>query len=135
MIDIAKQKFDSEKHKNIIFEHSSIFDIRSKKEEFNAILSFNILHLLEDAPKVMQRINELLKPGGLFISSTPSMAKNTTFSGIFYFLLGKTGIVPHLKFSKFKVLDDLVTNGGFQIIETENINGTPPNYFIVAKKI
>ena len=28
---------------------------------------------MEDTPKVMQRINELLKPGGLFISATPCM--------------------------------------------------------------
>ncbi len=37
------------------------------------ILGFYILHLLEDTPKVMKRMNELLKPGGLII------VKNVTF--------------------------------------------------------
>ncbi|NEW06798.1 methyltransferase domain-containing protein [Paenibacillus sp. SYP-B3998] len=56
---------------NINYAHSTIFDERYKKGSFDVILVFHVLHLLEDEHIVLQRINELLKPGGLLISATP----------------------------------------------------------------
>ncbi len=135
MIDVAKRKAGERKIENINFAQSTIFDERYKKESFNVILAFNILHLLEDTQKVMQRINELLKPGGLFISATACMGEKMSFLGILLSLLSKIGIVPYVKIFKFSELEDLIANGNFQIVETEELGHTPPNYFIVAKKI
>ena len=56
MIETAKRKAT----KNVNFEKATIFE-KYEKETFNVILAFNILHLLEEPQKVMQRINELLK--------------------------------------------------------------------------
>lgn len=140
MIDLAKRKTDERKIENIIFAQSTIFDERYKKESFNAILAVNLLHLLEDEHKVMQRINELLKPGGLFISATPCMGEKKTISSVFlialFRLLTKIGIVPYIKISKKYELEDLIaTHGNFKIVETANLHHGIPNYFIVAKKI
>lgn len=33
--------------------------------------------MVDDAPRVIQRIHELLKPGGLLISATPCMGEKT----------------------------------------------------------
>lgn len=134
MIDIAKRKAREHNIDNINFAQSTIFDEKYKKESFEVILAFNILHLLEDPPKVVQRINELLKQGGLFISATPCQGDKMTFLNIFIVLLSKTGIVPYLKFSKRAELENLVINENFEMIEFENIKGSTPSYFIVAKK-
>ncbi|MCZ7372206.1 MAG: class I SAM-dependent methyltransferase [Candidatus Methanoperedens sp.] len=80
MIEIAKRKAEGRKIENIDYEHSTIFDERYKRGSFDVILVFYILHLLEDTPKVMQRINELLKPGGMIISATPCMGEKTFLS-------------------------------------------------------
>jgi 2-polyprenyl-3-methyl-5-hydroxy-6-metoxy-1,4-benzoquinol methylase len=40
-------------------------------------------NLLEDNQQVMQRITELLKPGGLFISTTPCLKEKLAFSNKF----------------------------------------------------
>lgn len=85
MIEIAKKKADGRKIENIDYAHSTIFDERYKRCSFDVILVFYILHLLEDPHKVMQRINELLKPGGLIISATPCMGEKTFL--IFYYHL------------------------------------------------
>jgi hypothetical protein len=82
----------------------------------------------------MQRINELLKPGGLFISVTPCLGERKGFLSIFLFLLSKTGLVPYLNLLRSSELRDLVVGGGFRIVETEESDQTPPTYFIVAKK-
>ena len=83
----------------------------------------------------MQRVNELLKPGGLFISATACLGEKRTFLGGLLFFLIKIGIVPNMKYFKRIELENLITNGNFKIIERENISDTLPNYFLIAKKV
>ncbi|MGA9294306.1 MAG: class I SAM-dependent methyltransferase [Ignavibacteriaceae bacterium] len=57
MIELAKEKSEEHKVKNINFEQITIFDEKLKTESFDIILCFYLLHLVEDSRKVMQRIN------------------------------------------------------------------------------
>lgn len=132
MIDIANGKVDELKNNNIYFEHSNIFEERYKKESFNMILAFNILHLLDDKQNVMQRIKELLKPGGLFISETVCLGERSLL-GFFFIFLSKIGIVPYIKPFRISELEDFIAEN-FQIIETKNTSQNPTNYFIAARK-
>ena len=119
MIEVAKSKASERNIENMKFTQSTIFDRGYKKESFNVIMAFNILHLLEDTQKVMQRINELSKPGGLFISATPCLGEKMAFLGPFLFLLSKIGILPYLKMLKFSELESLIVNGNFKSYSTE----------------
>ncbi|NJD78835.1 MAG: class I SAM-dependent methyltransferase [Candidatus Methanoperedens sp.] len=134
MIEIAKIKADGRKIENIEYAHSTIFDERYKRGSFDVILVFYILHLLEDTPKVMQRINELLKPGGLIISATPCLGEKT-FLSILISLISKIGVIPDVRSFKISELEDSITDGNFEIIEIECLHQGSQQYFIVAKKI
>ncbi len=133
MIENAKGKADGRKIENIYFAHTTIFDERYKRGSFDVILVFYILHLLEDTPKVMQRINELLRPGGLIISTTPCMGEKT-FLSILLSLVSKIGLIPNIRSFKISELEDSIANGNFEIVETECLYQRSPEYFIVAKK-
>lgn len=100
------------------------------------ILAFSILHAFEDGKDVIQRINELLKPGGLFISLTPSMGEKKTFLGIILLFLIKIGLFPHIRFYKVSELEDLIKTGGsFQNVVTENFSADgQPLLFSVERK-
>jgi 2-polyprenyl-3-methyl-5-hydroxy-6-metoxy-1,4-benzoquinol methylase len=135
MIEVAKSNAEARDIENILFANTSIFDERYNKESFNVLTAFNILHLLEDPQEVIGRINELIKPGGLFISATPCLGEKSAILALLLFLLSKMGIVPYLKMFKFSELESLITDGNFQINETEDLQHTLPNYFIVAKKL
>ena len=139
MIDIAKSKADQSKNEKIDFTQATIFDQRLSEKYFDAILASDIIHLVEDVQKVVQRLNELLKPGGLLISSTPCLGEKKTFKGHFLFFLiftlSKVGIVPSISFFKIPDLEHLITSENFKIIETESLSHSPEEYFIVAKKI
>lgn len=135
MIEAAKRKADKIKIKNIDFAQSSIFDEKYEKESFDVILTFNVLHILEDTHKIMQRINELLKPGGLIISATPCLGEKQTFLNILIYFLKKTGIVRYMNVFKTRKLEDLIAKRNFRIVETETMHHSPTNYFIAAKKI
>ena len=96
------------------------------------ILCFNLLHLVDDKPNVMRRINELLKPGGLIISATPCI--RGTFLGVLLSPVSKIGLIPQITLFKISELEDLMTDGNFEIVETECLHKSGQQYFIVAKK-
>ena len=134
MIAIAKNNGEKRKIKNIEYLHSTIYDENSKRGSFDVILAFYILHLLEDIDKTMQRINELLKPGGLLISVTPCMGEKNRLITILFSFVSKIGLIPKIRPFKFSELEELTSNGNFEITETELLRPRSPEYFIVAKK-
>ena len=135
MIDVAKRKADECKIKNINYAQTTIFDEGFKKESLNVILAFNILHLLEKRHEALKRINELLTPGGLFISTTACLGEKSSFIlGAFLFLLSRIGLIPYLKLFKISELENLVIQGNFKIVEAKILKSFPSNHFIAAKK-
>ena len=134
MIEIAKNKADNRKIQNIDYTHSTIFDEGYKSGSFDIIFAFYILHLLEDPLKTIQRINDLLKPGGLVISVIPCIG-DKIFLNILISLLSKIGLAPDIKSFKANELEDLIAYANFQTIENESLHQGIPQYFIVAKKI
>ncbi|MDD5615554.1 MAG: methyltransferase domain-containing protein [Candidatus Methanoperedens sp.] len=132
MIEAAKGKTVERKVNNIDFTQTIIFDEKLKTGSFDVILCFHLLHLVEDTPKVMQRINELLKPGGLIISATPCI--RGTFLGVLLWPVSKIGLIPPITLFKISELEDLMTDGNFEIVETECLHKSGQLYFVVAKK-
>ncbi len=96
MIEIAKRKTAEQKVENIDFVQAMLFDERLKNESFHVVMAFNVLHLLGDTQKVMQRVYELLKPGGLFISGTVCLREKGQLWGIITSILNKTGLILHI---------------------------------------
>ena len=139
MIESAKSKSIDRRIMNVDFVHAMIFDKRLKRGSFDVILAFNILHALDDHRQIMQRISELLKPKGLFISTTPclkeKMALKNRLELSFFILLIKLGVFPNI-LTRFKIseLEELITTGDFKIIESEKIFYGMSTYFIAAKK-
>lgn len=139
MIEIAREKADERKIKNVEFAHATIFEESLQKESFDLILASSILHLLENLPQVINQINQLLKSGGLFVSATPCLGEKTFVSilvNLPVFLLSKIGILPHINFLSIPELARAITNERFQLVENESLSVRPiAEHFIVAKKI
>jgi len=137
MIELAKRKASEQKIENIDFMQSTIFDERYNRGHYDVILAFNILHFFKDTKTELQRINELLRPGGLMIIATACMGEKTFLNMLQFLLFSpliRSGIIPYMKFFKFAELEDSIVNENFQIVEIERLNGSVTNYFIVAKK-
>jgi len=75
MLEISKNKAKECNIQNIEFARTTIFDEKIKVGSLDAIIAFNILHLLNEPQKHFQRLSQILKPGGLIISSTPCMSE------------------------------------------------------------
>jgi 2-polyprenyl-3-methyl-5-hydroxy-6-metoxy-1,4-benzoquinol methylase len=139
MVEIAKKKADERGIKNIVFTKAAIFDESLGKESFDVILSLSILHLVEETSQVMERINQLLKPGGVFISATPCLGEKAIVSVLMnvpIFFLSKLGLIPSITFFSASSLAATITSAGFQIFEQEDLSVRPlRECFIVARKV
>ena len=138
MVEIAKSKADERNIKNVGFARAAIFDESLGQESFDVILSLNILHLVENPAQVLDRVNQLLKPGGIFISSTPCLGEKTFLSvlmNIPIFLLSRVGVIPSIAFFSASSMTAAITNAGFQMIEQQDLSVRPlRECFIVARK-
>ncbi|WP_281557803.1 class I SAM-dependent methyltransferase [Thalassomonas sp. RHCl1] len=139
MIEIAKNKAADGNVENISFSQTTIFDKKYKKESFDVILAFNMLHTIENPVKAIDRIYELLKTDGLFISSTPCLKgrKSLLVSMQMYLvrILSKIGVIPiSIRRYRSTDIDHLIKSEKFQTIEAEELYKGASSYFIVAKK-
>lgn len=140
MIEAAKEKADASNVENVSFVQTDIFDERYKEESFDAILAFNMLHTVPNPRDAVKRAHELLKPDGLFISVTPCLRDRMSFLVNLQIqlvrILCAVGIIPiPVRRLKSSELDDLVANGNFKPIETEEIYSGASSYFVAAQKI
>ena len=139
MIETAKKNAAEHKIKNADFTQRDIFDKVYKKESFDVIFAFNILHLFVEPGKALQRIRYLLKPEGLFISATPCLAEKKSMlinlQFLPFHLLSKLKLIPNIALFKLSDVDDLIKNSNFKIIKNETMYQKLTNIFIVAKKV
>jgi 2-polyprenyl-3-methyl-5-hydroxy-6-metoxy-1,4-benzoquinol methylase len=130
MIAIAKQKAADKNIRNITFECVEITDF----DEFDVILGLNILHLLKDQEKTLRKVFSLLKPGGVFVSSTACLQNHTFLKYLKYAApIGHFfGLIPFVKvFSKVDLLR-LHEKVGFK----KEVSWSPETItlFMIAKK-
>jgi 2-polyprenyl-3-methyl-5-hydroxy-6-metoxy-1,4-benzoquinol methylase len=135
MIEAAQRKAAESGIDNARFMQATISDERLEKGSFDVVLAWGILHLVDDRPQVIQRIHELLKPGGLMISATECLGeKRSSITSLLSFLM-KIGIFPiSLKFFTVSELEDSVTRADLRIVEMEIFADNPVSCFIAAQK-
>lgn len=133
MVRMAQNNANELNLENVEYSHATIFDDRYKSGAFDTILAVYMLHLIDDMPKVLRRIHSLLKPGGLFISATPCLGRKT-FVGIALSLVSKIGLIPNLKTYNVAEVENAIMNAGFTLVESECLNKSGKQYFIVGKK-
>lgn len=134
MINIVKSKSVQRGISNIYFDVATIYDEKLKKESYDVIIAFNILYLMKDIDDVIHRIDEILKPNGIFISTTNCLGEKKTLLTIVQSLLSKIGVIPYIKRLKISDLEGVIEAGNFSVMETHKLNDSPPNYYIVARK-
>lgn len=139
MIKEANKKKSELNIMNASFAHESIFNNDLEKASFDKIISFGVIHLLEDKEKVIQRIHELLKPEGLFISTTACLKNKMAFKNRLefsaYSIIKRFGIFPlHLNMLETNDVESLIINGNFQIVKAEKIFHGITISFIIARK-
>jgi len=133
MIEIAQRKAEASEVRNVTFERSAIDDLDVPDETFDAVMAHSVLHLLESKEDAIAKIHKMLKPGGVFVSSTPCIGD---FMKIFKAIapIGAfLGIFPMVRVFTRKELEEKLTAAGFEV-DYRWQPGKNKGVFIVAKK-
>ena len=135
MIDLANKKARERQIDNVSFCRTDAFDPRLTGQSLSAIMAFSVFHLLEDAPKTLDRLHDLLAPGGLLISETPCLAeRNWVIRSLIKFAVA-VGFAPMIRDFTFADLESLVSSGHFQILESKIWDEKSRVLWILAKKV
>ena len=79
MIEIAQSKAKAKGVTNVNFERSTIDDYSVPNQTYDAVLGLSILHLLDNKEAVIARVHRMLKPGGVFVTSTICLGDTMRF--------------------------------------------------------
>lgn len=115
MLDIATQKARDAGVENVCFQQGTLDSLALEAESFNAVLGLNILHLLEDAEAAISRVYGLLKPGGVFVSSTALVAELMVLWRLLIPAMQTMGLAPFVNRLSRQGLVSMMVNAGFSI--------------------
>jgi ubiquinone/menaquinone biosynthesis C-methylase UbiE len=133
MIEIAQEKADEGKVPNVTFEQSTIEGVSVPDQSLDAVLGLSILHLLENKEGAIEKVHRMLKPGGVFVTSTTCLGDSMKFFKLIAPIGKLFGLMPLLKvFTTGELLASL-TDAGFEI-DHQWQPGKGKAVFIVAKK-
>ena len=131
MIAIAQGKA---KHiDNVTFEQATIEDLNSPGRSLDAVLGFSILHLLKNKEATIAQVYQMLKPGGLFVTSTVCMGDTMSWLKLIAPIGQFLGILPFVQVITAQALADSLIQAGFELdYQWQPSKGKA--VFIVAKK-
>ncbi len=133
MIEIAKGKAEAKNITNITFEQLTIEELNVPNETFDVVLGLSILHLLENKEEVIAKVHNLLKPEGIFATSTACLGDEMKWFKIIAAVGKFLGLMPLVQVFTTKELLESLTNSGFMIdYQWQPSKGKA--VFIVAKK-
>ena len=133
MIGVAKQKAIIKNITNIHFIQTDLFDMKFQSGSFDVITAFNMLQYVNVKQNLYDKIYELLKPHGLFISSTVCLRERR--SALRFIMAGLTAlkIVPEILFYKKAELESEIQESGFTINDASDISKIPERFIIAIK--
>ncbi|NIA27841.1 MAG: methyltransferase domain-containing protein, partial [Desulfobulbaceae bacterium] len=96
MLAIAQRNADTANVSNVSFEQASIEDLSVPDQTLDAVLGLSILHLLENKEAAIAKVHQMLKPGGVFVTSTICMSDWTTILKIMVPIGAFLGLMPKI---------------------------------------
>lgn len=133
MIDIAKDKAEARGINNITFERLTIEELEVEDLTYDAVLGLSILHLLEDKEQAIAKVYRMLKPKGIFITSTMCLADAMQWFKLIAPIGRFLGFFPLVKIFTARELIENLTDAGFAI-DYQWQPSKNKAIFIVAKK-
>lgn len=133
MLAIANSKVEAEDINNITFQKASIEEFDGAENSYDVILGLSILHLLNDKRAAMNKVHKMLKPGGVFVSSTYCGRGKNAFVRMLLSIGAAVHLLPKVKFFSPESLQMSVGDAGFRLDHVWQPEGSDA-LFIVARK-
>ncbi len=133
MIEIAEGKKAEAVVDNVTFEQASLEDLDVPVESVDAVLAMSLLHLLEDKDAAIRKVHSIVKPGGVFVTSTACLGDNMKWFKLIAPIGRFLGVLPLVRVFTHQELLDSMAAAGFEI-DYDWRPGKSAAVFVVAKK-
>ena len=133
MIKIAQDKAKAQNIDNVTFEQLTIEELEAEDCSYDAVLGLSILHLLENKETAIAKVYKMLKPGGIFVTSTACMGDAMGWFKLIAPIGKALGFFPLVRVFTAQHLIDSLTDAGFAI-DYQWQPSKDKAIFIVAKK-
>lgn len=137
MIAIAREKCVAQGGSNVEFVVAPAEGAPGDDGSYDAVLAFNVLHVVGARTAALARLFRLLRPGGLFISKTPCLTEMNPLIRLAVPVMRAIGQAPRrVAFFTASDLEREIAGVGFTVSERARHGSgrTDPRIFIVAKR-
>ena len=136
MLEIGRDKSAEACIGNITFTRATLNEFNAEPESLDAILGLNVIHLLPDRQAVITEAARVLKPGGIFVSSTACLGHSYLRFIKLAVPLGKLlGLMPDVFVMTEDELSSELKSAGFAIERQWHHGKNGIAVFIVARKV
>lgn len=134
MVRIAQEKAEQAGIDNVTFRQSGVEDFEAQDGGYDMVLALNLVHLLPDRTAALTKIHRLLKPGGIFVSSTVCLADKMWFLRPLIPIMQWAGKAPYVSFLRSNQVLQEVERAGFDHHE-QWTHGRTNSLFLVSRKV
>ncbi len=136
MLQIGRGKASGSGLDNITFTRGTLTEFGAEDESFGAVLGLNVIHLLPDRQTVIAEVARILKPGGIFVSSTVCLGHSYLRFIKLVAPLGKwLGLMPDVFVLTEAELASEVTSAGLKIERQWHHGKGGISVFMIARKV
>ncbi len=133
MLAIAREKRDAAGINNVEFDCAALEYIDYQPASYDMVMAHSILHLVDNREQALERISDMRKPGGIFISSTACLNNGYKWLKLIMPLMNALKKWPKVYFFDDKQLADEIRQQGFEILQ-HWLPKKNPAVIVVAKK-
>jgi len=137
MIAIARDKLAAEPVPQLSFAVADADTPVAGPGEYDAVLAFNLLHLVTYLDRALELVVQALRPGGLLISKTACIAEmNPLIPYLALPMMRAVGKAPHVLCFDADALRSAIARQGMDIVSVERhgTRGKDIRVFILARK-
>lgn len=136
MLNIGREKASNADIENITFTRSTLIEFNADAASLDVVLGLNVIHLLPDRQSVLIEVARILKPGGVFVSSTVCLGNSYLRFIKPIVPLGKLlGVMPDVYMLTESELAGEVRDSGFSIERQWHHGVKDVVVFMIARKL
>ena len=136
MIQIGRAKASEAGVANITFTRGSLLEFTAPESSIDVVLGLNILHLVADRRETLKEVGRILKPGGIFVSSTACIGNSAMRLIKFFTPVGKLlGLMPDVYVFTDAELKEEMLESGFNIERQWCHGNSVETWFVVSRKV
>lgn len=130
MMEIANGKLADTDQSNLDFVVADA-DSDALGTSYDAVLAFNLLHLVDDLPATLHHIHDMTRDGGLLINKTPCLGSKKWLFGPIIWVMKLFGKAPDAQFFTPVQLEQAIIDAGYEIVEAADYGSR----YVVARKV